>query len=75
MIYGRENHNNYSDYKDYNYKLDKDIGAKLKGRVALGAPLPKTISQTSLGNYSRRLNGINSRSQRAILNNMTKAGN
>ena len=51
MIFGKDS--NYSDYKDYNSKLDKEIGAKLKGKIALSA-LPKTISQTTLGGYYNR---------------------
>ena len=51
MIYGNE-HANYSDYKEYNPRLDKEIGSKLKGKVALSA-LPKTISQSTLAGYPR----------------------
>lgn len=58
MIYGHNEMANYSDYKDYNPKLDKEIGAKLKGKIAFSA-LPKTISQSTLGGYPRN-NKINS---------------
>lgn len=47
-ILGRET--SHSVHKDFNSKIDKNLGAKLKGKISLSA-LPKTISQTTHDYY------------------------